>query len=147
MAGDVIAIRRATERDLDQVSDLLSAAKLPLEGVRESFERFFVAEADGKIVGSAGIEKHGDYGLLRSAAVSEALRGRGVGRRLINEAIADARQNRMRALYLLTNTAETYFPEFGFEKIDRATVPQELNESVEFQGVCCSSAAVMRLQF
>jgi len=145
MAGDVIEIRRATDRDIDQVFELLSAAGLPREGVRESFERFFVAEAAGTIVGSAGLEKHGDYGLLRSAAVSAALRGRGVGRRLINEVIDDARHNRMRALYLLTNTAESYFPEFGFERIDRAAVPVELNESVEFQGVCCSSAAVMRM--
>jgi len=140
-----IDIRRATERDLAEVLELLSAADLPVAGVQEAFSRFFVAEAAGTIVGSAGLEKHGDYGLLRSAAVSAALRGRGVGRRLINEVIDDARHNRMHALYLLTNTAESYFPEFGFERIDRAAVPAELNESVEFQGVCCSSAAVMRM--
>jgi amino-acid N-acetyltransferase len=146
MARDVIAIRKAKVEDLEPVRELLSAAKLPLSGVTESFERFFVAEAASTIVGSVGIEKHGDYGLLRSAAVSEPLRGRGVGRRLVNEAIDDARDSGMRALYLLTTTAEDYFPEFGFERIDRAQVPQELNDSEELRGACPASATVMRME-
>jgi len=145
MAGDVVEIRRAKAEDIDKVAELLSAAKLPLAGVSECIERFFVAEASGTIVGSVGIEKHGNYGLLRSAAVSEALRGRGVGRRLVDEAIDDARDEGIRALYLLTTTAQDYFPEFGFERIDRELVPVELNASPELQGACPSSATVMRM--
>jgi len=145
MAGDVVEIRRAKAEDIDKVAELLSAAKLPLAGVSECIERFFVAEASGTIVGSVGIEKHGNYGLLRSAAVSEALRGRGVGRRLVDEAIDDARDEGIRALYLLTTTAQDYFPEFGFERIDRELVPVELNASAELQGACPSSATVMRV--
>ena len=146
MAGDVVEIRRAKAEDIDKVAELLSAAKLPLAGVSECIERFFVAEASGTIVGSVGIEKHGNYGLLRSAAVSEALRGRGVGRRLVDEAIDDARDEGLRALYLLTTTAQDYFPEFGFERIDRELVPAELNASAELQGACPSSATVMRIE-
>ena len=145
MAGDVVEIRRAKAEDIDKVAELLSAAKLPLAGVSECIERFFVADASGTIVGSVGIEKHGNYGLLRSAAVSEALRGRGVGRRLVDEAIDDARDEGIRALYLLTTTAQDYFPEFGFERIDRELVPPELNASAELQGACPSSATVMRM--
>jgi amino-acid N-acetyltransferase len=145
MAGDVVEIRRAKAEDIDKVAELLSAAKLPLAGVSECIERFLVAEASGTIVGSVGIEKHGNYGLLRSAAVSEALRGRGVGRRLVDEAIDDARDEGIRALYLLTTTAQDYFPEFGFERIDRELVPAELNASAELQGACPSSATVMRM--
>ena len=140
-----IDLRRATQRDLDEVIELLSAANLPTEGVRESFARFFVAEASGTIVGSVGIEKHGDYGLLRSAAVSDALRGRGVGRRLVSEAIDDALESGMRALYLLTTTAEEYCPEFGFVKIDRANVPHELKDSEELRGACPLSATAMSM--
>ena len=145
MAGDVVEIRRAKAEDIDKVAELLSAAKLPLAGVSECIKRFFVADASGTIVGSVGIEKHGNYGLLRSAAVSEALRGRGVGRRLVDEAIDDARDEGIRALYLLTTTAQDYFPEFGFERIDRELVPVELNASAELQGACPSSATVMRV--
>jgi len=50
----------------------------------------------------------------------------------------------MRALYLLTTTAEEYFPSFGFEKVERSSVPAELNDSAELKGACPASATVMR---
>lgn len=139
-----IEIRRAIASDLDAISSLLAVSELPLDGVAQSIENFFVAEAKEVIVGCVGLEMHGDYGLLRSAAVSEHLRGRGVGRQLVNEAIEDAKRRRHCALYLLTTTAEDYFPAFGFEKIDRSSVPVELNDSPELKGACPASATLMR---
>ena len=139
-----IDIRRARASDIDSISGLLSSSDLPLDGVADTVADFYVAEAMGTVVGSVGIETHGEYGLLRSAAVSEALRGRGVGRRLVTEALNDASRRGMRALYLLTTTAEEYFPSFGFEKVERSSVPAELNDSAELKGACPASATVMR---
>jgi amino-acid N-acetyltransferase len=48
------------------------------------------------------------------------------------------------ALYLLTTTAQTYFPAFGFEQIARSAVPTSVQASVEFTSACPSSAVVMR---
>ena len=48
------------------------------------------------------------------------------------------------ALYLLTTTAEGYFPKFGFERITRAEVPPSVQASVEFATACPASAIVMR---
>lgn len=139
-----IEIRKAISTDLDSISVLLSSAGLPLAGVAESLEGFHVADAAGTVVGSVGIELHGDYALLRSAAVSEALQGRGVGRRLVNQAIRDAQRRGMRAVFLLTTTAENYFPSFGFEEIERSAVPSALDDSPELKGACPASATVMR---
>ena len=139
-----IDIRRARDSDIDAISLLLSSSNLPLDGVRDSIADFFVAEAMTTIVGSVGVEVHGDYGLLRSAAVSDALRGRGVGKRLVNQAIEYAKERGMQALFLLTTTAEGYFPSFGFEKVERSDVPDELKESAEFKDACPASATVMR---
>ena len=52
----------------------------------------------------------------------------------------------MPALYLLTTTAERYFPKFGFERIERAEVPLSVQTSIEFTSACPSSATVMRKQ-
>jgi amino-acid N-acetyltransferase len=139
-----VDIRRATSDDLDSVEALLGGAGLPLAGVREFIDDFFVADAMNTIVGSAGIETHGDYALLRSAVVSRALQGRGIGKRLVDAVIADAKRRGISALYLLTTTAGEYFPSFGFERVDRSSVPVELEESAEFQGACPASATVMR---
>jgi len=139
-----IDVRKATTSDLDSIAALLARAELPLAGVSDCIENFFVADAMGEIVGSVAIETHGPYALLRSAAVSEVLRGRGIGRRLVDEAIREAESQGMRAIYLLTTTAENYFPGFGFEIVDRASVPRELESSPELQGACPASATVMR---
>ena len=139
-----VDFRRATTADLESVNSLLSQSHLPLDGVSECIERFFVAEAAGSIVGSIGMERHGPFALLRSAAVSQPLQGRGIGRRLVEELIADAERDGVSALYLLTTTAEGYFPSFGFERIDRGTVPPDLADSPELKGACPDSAIVMR---
>lgn len=138
-----VDFRRATTADLGNVHTLLSQSGLPIDGVSDCIEGFFVAEAGGSIVGSIGTEKYGSVALLRSAAVSKPLQGRGIGRRLVEELIAEAERQGVSAMYLLTMTAEDYFPSFGFERIDRTSVPAALEKSAELQGACHSSAVVM----
>lgn len=140
-----VDVRPAIADDLAAVEDLLARSKLPLDGVNESLSSFIVAERDGRIVGVAGLERCGDYGLLRSAAVDPAWRGRGLGRVLVERVISDAESAGVRALYLLTTTAEKYFPTFGFEETTRDAVPAELQGTAEFTSACPSSATVMTL--
>ena len=63
---------------------------------------------------------------------------------LTEAAIALARDRRLPVLYLLTTTAEAYFPRFGFERIERDEVPAGVQASVEFTSVCPASATAMR---
>lgn len=147
-ATEVLApkIRRATDADLSAVLALLEASALPTVGVEEALGGFFVAESDEKIVGTVGIETCREkFALLRSAAVADAWRGRGLGRRLVERAIAEARAKNIAALYLLTTTAETYFPSFGFTAVTRDTVPAEVRATEEFSSACPASATVMTL--
>ena len=62
-------IRNATNADLPAVEKLLSASNLPIDGVRDNFSSFLVAENDGKIAGAIGLEEFGAVALLRSATV------------------------------------------------------------------------------
>jgi amino-acid N-acetyltransferase len=136
-------IRAATADDLPRIERLLTESDLPLAGVREALESFVVAEADGDIVGVAGLEVCCDDALLRSVAVLPEWRSRGVGRAVVTHAIAEAESRGIRALYLLTTTAEHYFPSFGFTKIARADVPEAVRATREFSVACPASAAVM----
>ena len=137
-------IRAATPADLPRVEKLLSASDLPLAGVRDALRDFVVAESGGELVGVAGLEVCCDDALLRSVAVHPDWRSKGVGRALVSRAISDAEARGIHALYLLTTTAEHYFPSFGFEGISRADVPAEVRGTAEFQGACPDSATVMR---
>jgi amino-acid N-acetyltransferase len=140
-------IRSASASDLPRVERLLTENDLPLAGVREALSDFVVAEADGELVGVAGLEVCCDDALLRSVAVKPEWRSKGVGRALVTRAISDAEARGIRALYLLTTTAEHYFPSFGFKKITREDVPEPVRATDEFTTACPASATVMSLSF
>lgn len=137
-------LRAATRADLPKIEALLTANDLPIVGVAEALRGFIVAEHEGDIVGVVGIEACCDsYALLRSTAVAQPWRGRGLGKRLVERAVSEAESRGIKALYLLTTTAEAYFPSFGFSKINRDSVPDEVKATAEFQWACCASATVM----
>ena len=71
---------------------------------------------------------------------------RGMVRQLTGAALQLATTRGANAVFLLTTTAERFFPRFGFEPIDREQVPQSVRASVEFQSACPASAIVMRKQ-
>jgi amino-acid N-acetyltransferase len=139
-----IEIDPATDNDIPAIESLLTACNLPLDGVRDLVDEFVVARSNGRVVGVAAVEPCGAYGLLRSAAVDQSMRGRGVGRALIQRLIADAEAKGYRALYLLTMTAENYFPAFGFIVTAREAAPVEIQATSQFKDICPSSATVMR---
>jgi len=136
-------IRPATAADLPAVERLLVANHLPRDGVPEAMPAFVVAEAGDEIVGVAGLEVCCNNALLRSVAVANTWRSRGLGRALVTRVVSDAEARGLRALYLLTTTAERYFPSFGFRPITRAEVPEDIRQTAEFQSACPASAVVM----
>jgi amino-acid N-acetyltransferase len=140
----VPTLRAATADDLSEVERLLLDAHLPTDGVADALATFVVAEHDGTVVGAAGLELCRDDALLRSVVVAPAWQSRGLGRALVSRAIAEAEDRRLSALYLLTTTAEQYFPAFGFERTTREAVPADVRATAEFQTACPASATVMR---
>jgi len=138
-----VAIRAAVQSDAAEIEQLLMAASLPLAGLADAMPGMVVAESDGRIVGTAALEVHAANALLRSVAVAPEWRSRGLGRALVARAIAEAEARGLRAIYLLTTTAERYFPSFGFTATTRTAVPAELQATAEFDGACPDSAIVM----
>src|SRR5262245_20978859 len=119
MTGDGIRIERATPGDAGALLALMERAQLPTAGLASHLEAAFVARDGDRVVGSAAIEVYEDGGLLRSVAVDAGCRGAGLGARLTHAAIDDAQKRALPALYLLTTTAEEFFPRFGFERVSR----------------------------
>ncbi len=146
-ANTTIQLRDARPADVEHVRDLLLRASLPLDGLDEQFgDNYAVALANERLVGVEGIERYGDDGLLRSAAVDPAYRAFGIGNALTLDRIAWARRRQLRAIYLLTTTAADYFPRFGFVQVSRTEAPDGVRHSREFADACPASATFMRLQ-
>lgn len=141
--GSGVEIRAGRPPDLGAVLALLSKAALPTAGVPGGLDHYVVAELGGDLVAVAGLEPYGTAGLLRSVAVSAALRGSGVGTALVERIAADAAARGIDDLFLLTTTAETYFTRHGFRRVSRDDVPEPVHGSVEFQGACPASAVCM----
>ncbi|HEX2249542.1 MAG TPA: arsenic resistance N-acetyltransferase ArsN2 [Gemmatimonadales bacterium] len=142
--GHCVELRIAQPDDLPEVLSLLGKADLPTAGVADAFSHFIVAKSEGNLVGVVGLELYDRSALLRSAAVEESWRGTGVGRLLVERALDLARERRIDDVYLLTTTAEQYFPKFGFACVSRDAVAEGVRASVEFQSACPASAVVMR---
>jgi N-acetylglutamate synthase-like GNAT family acetyltransferase len=136
-------IRAARDDDHAAIERLLIDNQLPSDGIAPLLNSFLVAESTQDLVGVVGLEQCGEYALLRSAAVASAWRGKGVGKQLVERAVARAESQGIRALYLLTTTAEHYFPSFGFEVTTRDAVPAAVQATEEFRVACPASATVM----
>lgn len=130
---------------LPEVVALLEASSLPIAGVAENFDSFLVARGeDGSLLGCVGLERYGNVGLLRSLAVAPSARGSGIGARLVEGLFDLARSKKVDTLYLLTTTAESYFPRFAFERLAREEADPKLAVSEELRGACPASAVLMR---
>jgi amino-acid N-acetyltransferase len=139
-----IAIERAHRRDQLDVFRIVEQNHLPLAGLDEHLDTALVARQDDRIVGAAALELYRDGALLRSVAVAPNAQRKGVGHQLTASALVLAEELGTPAVYLLTTTAEQFFPRFGFERIARTEVPVGVQRSVEFTSACCPSAIVMR---
>ena len=137
-------IRPGEAADLPAVRALLERCGLPAAGLEDA-DTILIAHREGVLVGSAAFERYGDRGLLRSVAVGTAERGAGLGVALTRAALDAARERGVRRLFLLTETADRFFPRFGFRALPREEVDAAVQESVEFREACPASARAMIL--
>ena len=137
-------IEPARPEDAETVRRLLQRNHLPLDGLCDHLATTLVARHNDQILGSAALEVYADGALLRSVAVAPEAQGHGLGHELTDAAIRMAEAIKAPAIYLLTTTAERFFPTFGFERIARTDVPAGVQTSIEFTSACPSSAVVMR---
>lgn len=118
-----------------------------LESTYEALREFHVAQDEGgALVGCVAVDLFwSDLAEVKSLAVLPDRRGEGIGRKLVEAAIADARELGAARLFALTYE-EDFFRRLGFSRIDRETLPEKVwRECI----VCpkadaCDEIAVMR---
>jgi amino-acid N-acetyltransferase len=136
---------QARPHDVADGLALLRRAELADKDVAERWGHYFVVrEDDGRVVGVAGLEVHGEDGLLRSLAVEHDYRGQGLGARLVEAVLERAARLGLGALYLLTTDAQGYFARLGFVECPREGAPPAIGASWEFASGCPSTAVFMK---
>ncbi len=135
--------RLATTLDRVAVRHLLLDSRLPVDDLETAAIEFIVATDVSGLSGVVGLERFGDGGLLRSLAVRDDQRGRGIGEHLVKAVEARASSLGLRHLVLLTETAAPFFSKRGYVVFARDKVPSAVQRSAEFHSICPASATCM----
>lgn len=135
-------VEQVDEPERKAAAKLISACGLPREGLDDT--QLWCVKGDGRhMFGVAGLETWRRQGLLRSVAVESEHRKERVGTTLVRHAISEARKKRMKEVYLITETAPSFFESLGFSAVDRSRVRGSVLNSAEFKGACPETAPVM----
>ena len=137
-------LEQKTEHALNEINDLLIAFNLvPVQ--LESDNLYFFCHNDnaGKIAGVIGIEVYGTSSLLRSLAVINEMRNKGIARSLLKEALAFAKSIASRDVYLITETIGDTMERYGFCDVAREQVPDVILKSPYLNGICPCSSRIM----
>jgi amino-acid N-acetyltransferase len=124
---------------------LLKSSNLPADDLNFKKDLLVGYYEGDALVGTGGLEIYEPFALLRSLSVKLGIRGKSVGTTITEYLLAEAKKRKLKAIYLLTETAHGFFLKKGFEDVPRDQVPEEVKSSSEFSHVCPTSAVVMRL--
>ncbi len=126
-------IRKATVKDAQDIFSILQqyAIKgilLPrsLNSIYENIRDFFVYEQNGKIVGIGSLHVFWeDLAEIKSLAVLEEYQHHGIGKKIVEECIKDAKALGIKRVFALTYVPE-FFQKLGFKIVDKSEFPQKV---------------------
>lgn len=154
VVGDAI-VRRAYVSDVEAMVELINGyaeqglmlPKTPAQ-LYNNLRDFIVVDVDGRIVGCAGLKiTWRDLAEIVSLAVAPQCQGRGLGRRLVEPLIQDARALGIPTVFALTYQIP-FFTKFGFEIVPKTVLSQKVWQDCQFcpkQACCDETAMVLKL--
>ena len=115
-----------------------SVARAAGRGWPSAREGVWIVERDGAFAGSLGFsDEGGQVAVLRWFLLDPVLRGRGLGRRLVGELLAEAEANGFERIHLETFTdlrgAAHIYRSYGFEIVHAEVGPRWGREEITYQ--------------
>ncbi len=126
-------IRKAQIADVKDIQKLLMTfanrgdmLSRSLSELYESLRDFYVVEEDGVLLGAAALHiVWEDLAEVRSVAVTEDAGRKGIGSRLVQACIAEAREIGLKRIFCLTYKPD-FFAKHGFRLVDKAELPHKV---------------------
>src|ERR1700722_89725 len=108
--------------EVDEIDPLASAPWEP-KPESSSEDSGLIRTTPGKVVGCVAMSVlWADLGEVRSLAVDDEYRGRGIGKRLVEWAVGEARRMQIRRLMSLTYE-QAFFEKLNFEVVPKESLP------------------------
>ncbi|MEI6208037.1 MAG: N-acetyltransferase [Desulfuromonadales bacterium] len=126
-------IRKAQMGDVKDIHKLLTnfasrgdMLSRSLSELYESLRDYNVAAENGRLMGTAALHIVWDnLAEVRSVAVSEEAGQKGIGSRLVEACIAEAREIGLGRIFCLTYKPD-FFARFGFRLVDKSELPHKV---------------------
>lgn len=126
-------LRKASIKDIKQIHGIVNTAAssgemLPrsLGELYDNMRDYFVYIEDGEITGTGALHIcWEDLAEIRSVCVVESSRKKGIGRKLVNACLKEAKAFRVDRVFLLTYRDE-FFKKCGFSIVDKKDLPQKI---------------------
>jgi amino-acid N-acetyltransferase len=119
VTADVLDIRKLVENYAGDGPRLLRKNTVTLY---EDVQEFYVAELDGKIIGCGALHvMWHDLGEIRTVAVDPAIKGQGIGSKILDALTKRATDLGLNRLFCLTFETK-FFERHGFEEIAESPV-------------------------
>ncbi len=97
-----------------------------LAAIYDSIRDFYVYEEDGTILGIGALAIcWEDLAEVRSLAVVPGQHGKGIGRKIVERCLQEAKDLGLQRVFALTYQPE-FFQKLGFAEIDKAQLPQKV---------------------
>jgi amino-acid N-acetyltransferase len=126
-------IEKAAIKDVVQIHKLVNAfaergemLPRPLSEIYENMRDFYVAHEDGKVIACAALHiSWSDLAEVKSLAVSEEYRHKGLGEELVKICLDEARALGIPTVFALTYV-KPFFQKCGFKEEDKSTLPHKI---------------------
>jgi amino-acid N-acetyltransferase len=97
-----------------------------LNEIYENIRDFFVCDNKGEIIGTSALHiLWENLAEIRSLAVSKECQDKGIGKRLLERCLKEAKALGVKRVFALTYNP-VFFRKFGFKEIDKNTLPQKI---------------------
>ncbi|MBN2020158.1 MAG: N-acetyltransferase [Sedimentisphaerales bacterium] len=97
-----------------------------MDNIYTNLQTFLVVEDNGQVVGCCALEIiWSDLAEVKSLAVAEAHKGRGVGAMLVTKAVEQAKRLGLPKVFGLTLKPQ-FFEKLGFSIVDKSTLPMKV---------------------
>jgi amino-acid N-acetyltransferase len=130
--------------DIDDAKALLDEVNLPISDISpETIKNFIGYYVNGRLLSLGGIELYKEHALLRSLATAASHRGEGLANKVVSALENLASNSGASDLYLLTETAESYFSDRAYVRVSRTTAPTCITNTTQFRELCPGTALLM----